>query len=249
MTITELVTDWKFWSVVVSFSALILSQLPPIHLLLRKAKLDLEVYSRIFITHKVGNPNLQMHLILRNVGGRLLRFKRINANLFRDNKKIMELPAQTFVSNPKDNFSVLLTSFDLKPGEERSYLTSFVKYFDRNEDKIYKEAEFNLKNEILRQKDELGEKHFAVASQNFVKPFNELFEKKFNWLPGDYTLEIAIETEKPNVNASKRYRFTVFESMTDDFLKHKEGFPSGAGIYWESPLYVGQWIEIEGKNG
>ena len=113
MIIGQIATDWKFWSFIVSLTALILSQLPPIHILLRKAKLDLEVYSRIFVTHKIGNPNLQMHLILRNIGGKTLRIKNINATIFRNNNEIIKLPAQTFISNPKDNNQVLLTSFDI----------------------------------------------------------------------------------------------------------------------------------------
>ncbi|SLJ85908.1 hypothetical protein [Psychrobacter sp. DAB_AL43B] len=115
MTFNHIITDWKFWSAFFALLALILSQMPPIHILLRRAKLDLEVYSRIFITHKVGNPNLQIHLILRNIGGRVIRVKKMNAVILRDNKKVMSLPAQTYVANQKDNQLVLLTSFDLKP--------------------------------------------------------------------------------------------------------------------------------------
>ena len=62
--------DWSFWAVVIAFAALVLSQLPPIHVMLKRAKLDLELYSKISITHKLGNPNLQLHLILSNIGGR-----------------------------------------------------------------------------------------------------------------------------------------------------------------------------------
>lgn len=59
--------NWSFWAVVVALCAVVLSQIPPIHLLLKKAKLDLELYSRIHLTHKVGNPNLQLHLIISNI--------------------------------------------------------------------------------------------------------------------------------------------------------------------------------------
>lgn len=249
MTIGQVATDWKFWSVIVSFTALILSQLPPVHILVRKAKLDLEVYSRIFVTHKIGNPNLQMHLIIRNIGGKTLRIKKISATIFRNNHEIIDLPAQTFVANQKDNNQVLLTSFDVKPDEEWSFMTSFLKFFDRTEEKIYRESEMKLKNEILRIKAENGENFFAEVGSDYVKPFNEIFEKKFIWLPGDYTIKINIETNNQKANTVKQYRFTIFESMTDSFTQHKEGYPSGAGIYWESPLYLGQWIEVESKEG
>ncbi|GAB2928372.1 hypothetical protein [Rheinheimera gaetbuli] len=249
MTFNQIVTDWKFWSVAISFTALVLSQLPPIHILMRKARLDLEVYSRIFITHKVGNPNLQVHLILRNVGGRSLRVRKIDVKIARDGQNIMYLPAQSYVSDPKDNQLVLLTSFNLKPEEEWNYLTSFLNYFDRNDEKTYREAELKLKNEIIRQKDEHGEKHFALAPPEIVKPLNELFNRKYNWQPGDYSLEISIATDNSKANISKQFRFTIFESQSDSLIQHKEGYPSGAGIYWDSPVYAGIWVNVEERNG
>lgn len=249
MTFSQIFTDWKFWSVVVSFLALVLSQLPPIHILIRKAKLDLEVHSRIFITHKIGNPNLQLHLILRNMGGRSLRIKNISASISRDTQHLVQLPAQSYVANPKENQFVLLTSFDLKPDEEWSHAVSFLNFFDRTDEKIYRDAEINLKNEIYRQKEEFGDKHFAVAQPEFVKPFEDLFNRKFKWLPGEYSLKISVVTSTSRANILKQYRFTIFESQTESLISHKEGYPSGAGIYWDSPAYAGQWIEIEEKNG
>jgi len=43
--------DWTFWAVLVAAIAIILSQIPPIHVLIKRAKLDMELYSRINITH------------------------------------------------------------------------------------------------------------------------------------------------------------------------------------------------------
>ena len=65
-------SDWSFWAVIVAATAIVLSQIPPIHLLLKKAKIDLELHSRIVITHKVGNPNIVLPLIISNVGGRFV---------------------------------------------------------------------------------------------------------------------------------------------------------------------------------
>ncbi len=249
MTFSEIVTDWKFWSVVISLLALLLSQLPPLHILLRKTKLDLEMNSRIFVTHKIGNPNLQAHLILRNIGGRSIRIKKMMANISRDNQLIMQLPAQTYVQNKNDNQLVLLTSFDLKPEEEWSYTASFLHYFNRSHEKIYQKAEIKLRNEIQQQKNQHGKNYFALAKLQFVEPFNKLFEEKFNWLLGEYTLEVSIETDTPHADITKQYRFTLFESQTESLVSHKEGYSSGAGIIWESPAYVGLWIEVEEKNG
>jgi len=69
--------NWSFWAVFVSVIAIALSQMPPVYLWFRRAKLDLEPYSRIHIAHRVGNPTIQLHLILSNIGGREIKVKNI----------------------------------------------------------------------------------------------------------------------------------------------------------------------------
>jgi hypothetical protein len=99
---TPLYLNWTFWAVVVAALAIFLSQLPPVHMLLKRAKLDMELYSRIHITHKVGNPNLQLHLILSNVGGKTIKIKGITSAIKRDGNQIAVLPAQNYLQNPKE---------------------------------------------------------------------------------------------------------------------------------------------------
>ena len=55
--VKELLTDGSFWT---AFVAIVLSQLPPIKLLLKRAKVDVELYSKILVFHKVGNSNVQI---------------------------------------------------------------------------------------------------------------------------------------------------------------------------------------------
>lgn len=70
---TPVYLDWSFWAVVVAAIAIVLSQLPPVLRWFRRTRIDLETYSRILITHKFGNPNLQLHLILTMLEGGLSR--------------------------------------------------------------------------------------------------------------------------------------------------------------------------------
>jgi len=117
--------DWSFWAVVVAAIALVLSQLPPIHQLLRRAKIDVEPYSRIHISHKVGNPNVSLHLILTNLGGRSIRVKGITLRVTREGKEVSVLSAQNYYQNPSDKSTVLFTSFSLKPKDEWAHIVNF----------------------------------------------------------------------------------------------------------------------------
>lgn len=136
--------DWKFWAVVISFAALVLSQLPPVHIMLKRAKLELELYSKISITHKLGNPNLQLHLILNNIGGRRVRIKDIKVSISKDGKHLMELPAQNYLQNQNDQNTVLFTTFSLNPSDEWAHITNFLNFFSRDDEKEYQEIEGSL---------------------------------------------------------------------------------------------------------
>ena len=248
---TTILTDWKFWSLIISILALLLSQLPPLHLLFRKPKIDFEAYSKFFITQKVGNPNIQSHLIIRNTGGRRVRVKKITAKVLRDGKPIIELPAQNYIPDVKDSRFVLLTSFDIEPNDEWRYQISFLRGFERKVEKEYRDSEILLRHEIHRvsQLEENKGKTLFEANESFSTPFEEIFNDLFIWEPGEYEIEISIKTDTPSADLSKKFRLTIFESISEDLKKHVKGFKSGAGVYWDSPLYTGYWVDVSEVDG
>src|SRR5215469_794836 len=88
--------DWKFWSAVAAWIALLLTQLPPLRVLFRRAKLDAETSSRMVLDHKVGNPNAALNLVLTNIGGRDIRIKEI-ALLFRRGTEEFRLEGRSYI--------------------------------------------------------------------------------------------------------------------------------------------------------
>ncbi len=76
--------DWTFWAFVTAALALILSQLPPVRLLFRRATITLQPYDRLNVTHYLGNANAHLHVRLRNTGGRAVRVSSLSLLLTRD---------------------------------------------------------------------------------------------------------------------------------------------------------------------
>ena len=71
--------DPDFWTGVtgvVAVAALVLSQVPPLRVLLRRAKIDVRPHSRITISHWMGNPNFHHLLFIANDGGRRVTIER-----------------------------------------------------------------------------------------------------------------------------------------------------------------------------
>lgn len=207
--------DWSFWAVIVAVSALVLSQLPPIHILLKSAKLDFELYSKISLTHKVGNPNLQLHMIIINDGGSNVRIKGIEATVIRDGKKVAVLPAQNFLQKATDKNNVLFTSFSLKPNEEWGHIVNLLNFFDRNEEKVYRKHEEKLKSDLVekRKLSKENKNKLLQADSINVEPFHKFFADHFIWTSGEYELIVKVITDTEKANIEKSYRFNLLNIM------------------------------------
>jgi|SRR5450759_4086324 hypothetical protein len=88
--------DWTFWTAVVAVLALVLSQFPPVRVLLRQTRLSMQPYDRLNVTHWLGNPNVNLHVQLVNTGGRPVRVRSLVLELSPDDGAQFSLPAQTY---------------------------------------------------------------------------------------------------------------------------------------------------------
>jgi hypothetical protein len=237
--------EWSFWAVVVAAIAIVLSQLPPIYTLVKRAKLEMELYTRIHLTHKVGNPNVQLHLILSNVGGRSIKVKGMTLKLKRDGSDVAVLPAQTYLQDPNGKTTVLLTSFVLKSKDEWAHFVNFLNYFARADEKRYRSAESILKQEIFNKKGLPEYKDRLVeADDQHITEFMAMFNEKFVWYPGEYEVLISVQTSNKKADIEKKHRFTLFESDTGELSKAKDEYKFGDGIYWESGNHPGVVLQI-----
>lgn len=237
--------DWSFWTALVAGLALILSQLPPLYELLRPGKLSLEVYSRILIQHKVGNPNLQLHIMLTNTGGRRVSVKQITVILRQNQRDISVLPAQTYLLAPNDKGDVLLTSFSIDPKREWAHFVKFFKYFDRAVEKKYRAAELAHRTEVIEKRKLPENKDIAVeVDSRLVKPFEEMFDELFIWQPGEYEVQVTVESAAKKALARRKYRFTLFESDSTNLSAVKNAFKFGDGISWDSGDHPGVVVQI-----
>ncbi len=233
--------DWTFWAAALALLAIVLSQLPPLHLLLRPKRLEVEVHSRIGITHKVGNPNASMVVSIRNTGGRELRVKSLSLDVVRDGKPLAALPAQNYFETPSSQSSVLFVPFSIKPGETWAHSVAFLNFFDRLTEKQFRENLSALDSDIrrkLRARSE-DDKRAVVAEKELVQPFIDMVKKLFVWLPGEYVVNLKVNAEPGSASYSKKYRFTLYESDSADLQEHLEDYPFGGGLTYDVERHVG----------
>lgn len=241
--------DWSFWTAVIALVALVLSQIPPIHVLLKRAKISLELYSKIHITHKLGNPNVQLHLMLSNIGGRKVRVRDIKVSISRDGQRILDLPAQNYLQNQNDKNTMLFTTFSLVPNQEWAHITNFLNFFSREDEKEYQEIERKMRIEFRDKKAEIEKlqtdpKSLIELSGEATERAISFHDKHFCWNPGEYTISIDVCTDVESADVRKKYRFTIFESHTETLLEIREHYKYGGGIWWDPAISTGVILAV-----
>jgi hypothetical protein len=233
-------TDWQFWSALVAVAALILTQLPPIRLWFRPRKLEVEVHSRVFINHKIGNPCISMVVGIKNTGGRELTIRSMKLSVHRNEKPLLNLPVQNYYETLSSQSFVLFVPFSLRPGETWTHGSNFLNFFDRETEKKYRESEATLKADIenklvIRHKDD---KNAVIASPELVHPFMELFEQLFTWTPGEYVIDLSVNAEPGTASFNRKYRFTLYESDSAILRSQTQDYKFGVGISYNAEHHV-----------
>lgn len=250
-TPTSLYLDWQFWAAVVAWLALALSQLPPVVLWFRPRRLEVEVHSRIQVTHKVGNPNVSMFVSIRNTGGRELRIRSLRIVLTRDNNPLIAFPAQHYFESPSSQSSVLFVPFTLKPGDTWAHGTNFLNFFDRATEKLYRESESKLGADIRKKLDARaeGDHNLVIDEPELVAPFMGLFHQLFIWQPGEYVAKLIVDAEPGSASFSRKYRFTLYESDSAELRTHTDDYKFGGGVSYNIDKHAGVFVPLSQHGG
>lgn len=240
---SEFYLNPSFWAVLVSVTALILSQLPPIYLMLRpRRRLVVEVHSRVLLNHLVGNPNLGIVIAIRNTGGREVRVRSLRIDLSRDGKLLGSFPGLNYFETPSSQSAVLFVPFFLPVGEQWAHAVSFFNVFDRQSEKAFREARSALIADVHKKVEarDPNDNQLVVGEPTLVAPFEAFFRRMFIWETGEYVLNLVVEADPGSISYAKKYRFTLYESDTDDLRKYADDYKyAGGGIGYASDAQKG----------
>ncbi|MFM0199893.1 hypothetical protein PQR53_08425 [Paraburkholderia fungorum] len=230
--------DATVWQGAAAVAALVLSQLPPIKLWFRRGKLDVECFDRIALKHDVGAAAAEMHVTITNTGGADVRVKRISLNVTRGTER-RELDARGFYEKGTDKQATLFTPFTLKPKESWGYNLNFFKFASREVRQEYSTHAHALRMDIARKAaardaDPQARANGALveAEPALVEPLLALFDAQFFWRTGEYQIELVIETDKPAVNTSRKFRCTLFDAESERLRVHRDHLKHGNGVFW-----------------
>jgi hypothetical protein len=227
LTTAPFYLNWTFWSFVIAFTALILSQLPKVYLWTKGKKVDLEIHSRITVNHYLGIPALSIYMGVANKGRSKIKIKRIDSKITKDGKVIANLSCNSFFDTTSSQSPNLFFPFDLSSESSWDHSCWFTTDIDRNtEQKIRSSVSALDMNVVGKIKNNEDKDQLVEADEHFVKPLIDIKEKKFIWEPGEYFVEIVLETV-PLINISKNIRFTLFETDTKELEGYSNDYKYG----------------------
>jgi hypothetical protein len=225
--------DWPFWSAITAVLTFVLTQLPPLRLLFRRARLSVELYSTFVVNVDVGKPISQLHIIITNEGGRSIRVKSITLEVKRTDSDEFSLPGSGFFQSVGDKSPLLLTPFRIAPGGEWGHIVHFVTRPTREDDKRVRELIAGVKRDIgaKRQRPE-NKDQFVEADPKLVEELVRIARTRFKWQVGEYRATISIEADPARAHIRKSFRFTIFESDSLQLSQQVDDFKYGANLYW-----------------
>lgn len=238
--------DWKFWSAIFSLIAIILSQIPPLYLLFRAKRLDVDVYGKIHLFHAVGNPSANLVVSLHNTGGKALRISSLELNLTRDGKQLTSLSGLNYFENPSSNSTILFIPFILKPNEIWTHSVLFYNESDRETEKFFREHESKLRAYFQKTNPDNDKSEKVEAHSDLIEPFYKIFDNLFIWFPGEYSATLLIKTSN-NFSVTQKYRFTLYESDSNNLKLNTANYKYGVGICYPDEVHKGERITLSEK--
>jgi len=232
--------DWTFWAAVVAVLALVLSQLPPVRVLLRRTRLSMQPYDRLNVTHWLGNPNVNLHIQLLNTGGRTVRVRSLTLELSTDEGVKLSLPAQTFSRADGTPGTFLFVPFGLEPDKEWANFVGFFAPFNMTDERTSKQLIKELKSDIgvkLRDlsQEARDQKELVEGQAACVAKLQEFFRNHNKWGPGEYTATLKVQCTPDRGSQVRKFRFTLFEADVQELEERACRYKYGAGVYFAEP--------------
>lgn len=219
--------NWTFWSFVVAFTALLLSQLPKVHVWFKGRKLHLEIHNRISVSHWLGLPNINLYLGLNNKGRSKIKIKSIILNLSHENKNVIILQCNSFFETTSSQTANLFFPFELLPEHAWNHNCWCTTELDRNTEQKIRKSISNLEMNILSKfQNKKDSNELIEADKELVEPLITFKETAFKWEQGEYFVEIKLTTE-PQINISKNFRFTLYEADINELNAYANDYKYG----------------------
>jgi hypothetical protein len=233
--------DPTFWTAVIALLALVLSQLPPLHLLLKRRELLVILQEHLILYHYLGNMQFLAFLGLHNTGGGDITIARIDCVVADADGHHWSLPAQTYLPRQASPLAgqpapeLFIGWITLRSGGHWAETVHFFKVWSVQDEEDVTKLSARMRADInakLAHRKPAESKKPAEADGSLVKEATDLFERKFNMAKGNYRLIIAALSERKEALTVRGFDFTLFDHHIRALRSATEDYKFGAGVYY-----------------
>jgi hypothetical protein len=228
--------DWTFWLWVVALVSLVSSLGPQILKRLKGPKLSLDLHDRIQITHAVGNPNVSIFVMLRNVGSQPLRIRALKLKVMPREGAAFNVSAKGYLDKFTDSTQSFFAPFTLQPADDWHHLVQFFTAFSRADEQEFRKIVGANRDSILAKRKLLEHpedtRQIVDADPSTVPPLVEFFRRKFIWNPGEYEFSLTAETEPARIAVTRVFRITLFETDSESLKRYVDDYKTGLGVWY-----------------
>lgn len=230
---------WQAASAVIALIALVLSQLPPLHILFRRSRIELTPFKRMNLWHRLGNPNCSLLLVIHNVGGRPVHLDGMELEFQKDGQIAFVLPAQSYwpseVQNPTE---VPFTRIHLKAGDTWRNVIHFYRELGRSDENRARDLSNGLRAEVARlliaQGPQANNAPPVTVGDDVLQPIISFFNEQFAYDVGEYRVIVNLSGSPAAVLKPASFRITLFESDVDLLRRQTQRYRTGDGVLWDS---------------
>lgn len=224
------------WGVIISVTALILSQMPPIKSWVASEKVSAEVGSRIGIANTIGIPGFQVFVDIKNVGNRAINISGLTLEVTYPNGTVKRLSAQSYskiLSGQQSAIDFPITSIGLNTGAVWSELVLFYSDFTPSEEEEIQKIRLRISQDIFSKLQARGGSIGPVIAANgpIVAESMQFFNKKFDLEKGKYNIVVKCAVNG-NESILKHSTFTLYDYHIMMLKSQQEDYKFGAGIYY-----------------
>lgn len=248
----KLVRNLSFWGLIISASALTLSQLPPIREWNRRQAIVVRISDRIGVMHAFGVPGFQMQVDISNAGNVPVALSGIVLRVQHPDKTITELKADTYLAPPSSAIqggqfvSYPLTSIKIASGERWSEMVTFSTDFSPQLEEDINKVRLNISQDIFAaHQNPVPGPAFRPAREETVRQARDLFARNFKLQKGEYVLTFLFVSKENTTLLSRTYRMTMYEYHVATLQAQVEDYRYGLGITMGVDTAKQVWIRAE----
>ncbi|WP_141699061.1 hypothetical protein [Candidatus Thiosymbion oneisti] len=236
-----------FWTSVIAFIALVLSQFPPVTKLFPSWGAEIEIAARMALDNKFGIVSYSVYFNIKNVGNRPIKVEEVVLSVKRPDGSRKEYEAKDYRERESSSVIYPIVSLNIEEGDQWSENVLFGPDTPPDTQEKFNDLRMKIGLDILeerqRNSDMACQKRWYEAKEENVDKAVEFFKENFDLPKGEYIASFKVYGRDNALIAEKSYRFTIYDYHIKMFKSQVDDYKYGIGVH--SPASTARSVVVD----